>query len=173
MDKITKDKINLLVNSIANGDDEAFEQLYFLTYNVLYSFLKKYNKNDEIIKDVISQTFLIVIAKSSTLNNFSNCLGWILTIAKNCLFNEVRKSTKYEISAEDFNLITPEPNMDYLSIKEIIETFSQQDKNIIYYKYYYGYSNQEISQKSNCSVSTIKRKLKKIIDHLKNNLKIK
>ena len=77
-----KTKVNILVKEIGKGNDEAFEELYKLIYKDLFYFLRKYTYDTEDIKDVISNTFLIVIEKSKNLLFYKNCYSWIFKIAK-------------------------------------------------------------------------------------------
>ena len=63
MDTEKKTKVNFLVKEIGKGNDGAFEELYKLIYKELFYFLRKYTYDIEDIKDVIENTFMIVIEK--------------------------------------------------------------------------------------------------------------
>ena len=56
MHKEDKDRLNVLIKRISNGEKEAFNDVYSLMYNVLYCFLKKYWNDKEVIKDAIIAT---------------------------------------------------------------------------------------------------------------------
>ena len=91
MDIEKKIRINTLVKEIGKGNEEAFEELYNLMYKELFYFLKKYTYDIEDIKDVIENTFVIVIEKAKNLLFYKNCYSWIYKIAKYQMFNLNRK----------------------------------------------------------------------------------
>lgn len=78
MDIEKKIRINTLVKEIGKGNEEAFEELYNLMYKELFYFLKKYTYDIEDIKDVIENTFVIVIEKAKNLLFYKTAiLGFI------------------------------------------------------------------------------------------------
>lgn len=94
MNKVNKNlkrQVNVLVKRISEKDELALEELYNSTYKIIYSFLRRYTNNKEIIQDTISMTFITVIEKSTTKMFYVNCFSWILTISKFHLFNNLRK----------------------------------------------------------------------------------
>ena len=61
---IDKSQINKLVELTGQGNWDAFKKLEDSMYPILYKFLRKYTFDDELIKDIVSTTFCIVIEKS-------------------------------------------------------------------------------------------------------------
>lgn len=170
MTTTAKYEINRIIKDIANGDDASFENLYASMYKVLFCFLKKYCGDDEIIKDVIATTFLIVIEKSTSKLTFKNCYNWILTIAKNQLLTIIKKEKRI-ISIEQSNLKPyVKINDEKENLKSAIYKLNYKNRQILYLKYHEKATLKEIAQTVNLSQSTIKRRLKSTLDKLKEDI---
>lgn len=168
MDIEKKTKVNILVKEIGKGNDDAFEELYKLIYKDLFYFLRKFTYDIEDIKDVIENTFLIVIEKSKNLLFYKNCYSWIFKISKYKMFNLNRK-IKQEIKLDDMHnsLFGTIDTFSKISLSFIIDSLPKDLKLIFYLRYNKNYTLQEISKMTNLSTSTIKRR----ISELKNIIK--
>lgn len=175
MDKNSKElkqKINTLVKRISDKDEYALEELYNSTYKLIYSFLRRYTNNKEIIKDTISMTFITIIEKSTTKLFYVNCFSWILTISKFHLFNSLRTLNKcdyFEEENEITNLSYEIPSSE-IDIKFAINKMSSLDRQILYLKYHEDLTIDNMAKILSVSASTIKRELKIIYSELKEKL---
>ena len=161
-----KNKVNILVKRISKGDEVAFEELYVLVYDVLFSFLKKYYYDLEVIKDVIAATFLLIVQKSKGKIYYKNCYNWILTIARLQLNNFGRK--EHKTTEVDYELVDykQEPNLDKLTVNIAFDNLTELDKRIMNLKDIEGYSIDEIVKITKLSKSTINRHYKKAKDYI-------
>lgn len=160
MSKEDKLRINLLVKEIGLGNDEAFEELYHLIYKELFYFLRKYNYDTEDIKDVIENTFLVIIEKSKNLLFYKNCYSWIFKIAKYQMFNFNRK-LKPEVRIEDVNFKLADKKDTFLdvSLSFVVDKIPKDLKLIFYLKYKNNYTINEITKITKLSASTVKRRI--------------
>lgn len=163
-----KTKVNILVKEIGKDNEEAFEELYKLIYKDLFFFLRKFTYDAEDIKDVISNTFLIVIEKSKNLILYKNCYSWIYKIAKYQMFNLNRK-IKPEVKLDDvhINLLGTIDDFSKISLSFILDSLPKDLKLIFYLRYNRNYTLQEISKKTDFSTSTIKRRISELKTILK------
>ena len=163
-----KTKVNILVKEIGKGNEEAFEELYKLIYKDLFYFLRKYTYDTEDIKDVISNTFLIVIEKSKNLLFYKNCYSWIFKIAKYKMFNLNRKIIP-EVKLDDvhINLLGTIDDFSKISLSFILDSLPKDLKLIFYLRYNRNYTLQEISKITDFSTSTIKRRISELKTILK------
>ncbi len=170
MHKEDKDRLNVLIKRISNGEKEAFNDVYSLMYNVLYCFLKKYWNDKEVIKDAIIATFETIFEKSKTKLFFNNCYNWILTIAHNHLRNIIRKECRtIHIEEIDINQ-SYDLDLNSLSLKLILDSLSKIDQELVYLKYHSGLKLKEISKLTKISESTLKRRYNLIYKYIKENL---
>ena len=172
MNKDIKKKINILIKEISHKKEDALEELYNLTYKIIFSFLKRYTNNIEIIKDTISMTFITIIEKATSRLFYINCFSWMLTISKNHLFNNLRKFNQsyYIDETKEFDNLTYEVSDKSLDVKLAINNLSIIDKQILYLKYHQDLNINSIAKILSLSPSTIKRKLKTIYNKLQEDL---
>lgn len=163
-----KSRINFLVKEIGDGNSEAFEELYNLIYKELFYFLKKYTYDTEDIKDVIENTFVVIIEKSKNLLFYKNCYSWIYKIAKYQMFNLNRK-IKSEIKVDDteIELLDTTDTYSSISLSFLIDKFPKDLKLIFYLRFKNSYTIKEINKITNLSISTIKRKISELKTLLK------
>lgn len=166
-----KTRINLLVKEIGKDNIEAFEELYHLIYKELFYFLKRYTYDKEDIEDVIDKTFMIVLEKSKNLLFYENCYSWIFKIARYQIFNKNRK-IKPEISLEDIKVENIETKDIFSDIymRWVVDKLPKDLKLIYYLKYREEYKLNEITKMTKLSVATIKRRIAKIKEILKENM---
>ena len=171
--KEEKQRINTLVKSLKENNEDALSELYQIMYREIFLSLKTYSNDTHMIEDVISQTFLSIIEKSQTLIFYTNCYSWILKIARFNYLNTNRKYHKesYIDSEETFeDCSTKTPTTEELSINYAMNKLSLKDKNFLYLKCYKLLTFKEISKILHISESTAKRKYEKIKEILRKEI---
>ncbi len=167
-----KQHINEILNNIRDGNSEAFDELYNLMYNVIFCFLKRYSRNFEMIKDLISSTFMVVIDKISNRENIKNGYNLILTIAKNTLLNKIRE-TKKEVAIDE-NIQIDTLNIENMTLNFALKTalnkLSEQNQHILYLKFAEKATLYEIAKYTKLSIATVKRRIKESINILREEL---
>lgn len=167
MVRIDKKEINHLVKQISLGNENAFEMLYNKMKRVIYYFLLRENAHKDVIEDIISSTFLIVIQKSKDKMIYKNCFSWILTIAKYQLMNYNKKQDKTLYDDETIDRFGTTLDINTLSFKQEVEKLDIESQQILYFSFYEKLTYIEISKILHISVSTIKRRRNDILKHFK------
>ena len=129
--KEEKQRINTLVKSLKENNEDALSELYQIMYREIFLSLKTYSNDTHMIEDVISQTFLSIIEKSKTIIFYTNCYSWIIKIARFNYLNTNRKYHKesYIDSEETFeDCSTKTPTTEELSINYAMNKLSLKDK---------------------------------------------
>lgn len=79
-----------------------FESLYRKHYDLMFEVALRIVKNPVKASDVVSDTFLILILKISTVMSHEDPVKWLFTVLKNNALGEHRKSmVRKEISLDD------------------------------------------------------------------------
>lgn len=167
MVRIDKKEINHLVKQISLGNENAFEMLYNKMKRIIYYFLLRENAHKDVIEDIISSTFLIVIQKSKDKMIYKNCFSWILTIAKYQLMNYNKKQDKTLYDDETIDRFVTTLDINTLSFKQEVEKLDIESQQILYFYFYEKLTYIEISKILHISVSTIKRRRNNILKHFK------
>ena len=72
-----------LFEQIRLGDQDAFRELYELTYTPLYAFLLSYTMNQEDAQDLLQDTFIKIFKNCHLYREQGNPMAWMMKIAKN------------------------------------------------------------------------------------------
>ena len=163
------------VRSLKNGDNDAFDYLYYQTKNsvflVILSILKDYSLTEDIMQDTY-MNMIRVLDKYQEGTNFKN---WIVTMARNLAINEYnrrRKETLVDITEENnlFGGIEDTNKYDGWLINDLIEHLDEQERQVFLLRIVEGMLHKEISQVLDMPLGTVLwiyqkaiRKLKKFI----------
>lgn len=161
-----------IFSKIANGDDEAFTELYYLTYKQIYGFLLSLTKNKEDAEDLMQNTFIRIRNGANLYKKNGTPMAWMCTIAKNQYLDYVRKYGKYrEI---DYDLI--ENQMPYSTISDAdnrlvlqtaFEHLSEDERTIVIMHLVNGLKHREIAQIVNIPLSTVLSKYNRSLKKMK------
>ena len=165
-----------LIVQLKQGDEKSFVALYNAYSEVLYSFLVKLNIAHENIRDVIQQTFIKLWEKRDTLKEDLSLQSYLITIAKNTIYNEVRKqiiSRKYEASVERPEIADDKIRSNEINqvLQQILQQLSNKRREVFAMSRIEGYSNQEIADTLKISKSTVENHINESTKQVKEILK--
>jgi RNA polymerase sigma-70 factor (family 1) len=83
--------IFLLRKKIANNDQLAYRQLFIMYYDKLFRFAIGFTKNKELAEEIVSDVFINIWRRRSTIENISNLKLYLYVSAKNITFNYLAK----------------------------------------------------------------------------------
>lgn len=143
---------------------------YFKLYGEkIYRYLRKILKDEETAKDILQETFLRAMRMSIDEDKVEN---YLFRIAHNLAMDYFKDSQRYVDIEEDClsDNRSFEP-MKLLEDRDIWKPLSPIEKSILMLHYHEGYSYEEISEKLNIPLNTVKshvhRAKKKIYNYLK------
>ena len=84
-----------LVQDAQNGDQSAFETLYWKSYPFLEREAKKFYTEPADIDDALQETYLRIFQKLDTLKDPRTFLGWAITVCKRTLLNRVEYDERH------------------------------------------------------------------------------
>lgn len=167
-----------LVEKAKKGDTGAFTELILNIKNELYNIAKTRLCDDNDINDAIQETMISAYKNINKLKEDKYFKSWIIKIMINeC--NKIYKS-KYrnknifnrlvhkEIENYDYNIQNVNSNIDF---KLLINSLSYEEKIIITLFYNSNYSIKEISDILNINSNTIKSKISRAKQKIKNKYK--
>lgn len=171
MDKLVE-KINKLIVRIAKGDTYALDELFVITGRMLLFMARKYLYNKSYAEDLVSETYLKVVKSADSFDKKQNGLNWLYKIVKNGALNQNLKERNFtepipeNVADKDF----VSEWLDTILVENAVSTLSDEEKDLIYLRYWEGYGIQEIADKLGKPLSTthdmLKRTCKKLKQHL-------
>ena len=168
-----------LFEKIAAGDDDAFAELYYATYQKVYGFLLSLTKNKEDAEDLMQNTYIKIRNGAHLYKKQGTPMTWICTVAKNQFLDFVRKENKHKtIDITEVQNYVSEGIAD--SVAETVENkmilaaamtvLDEQERTIFMLHLVNGLKHREIAElfglPQNTVITKYNRALKKMKDHL-------
>ena len=159
----TDDELLILLQK---GNERAFTAIYERYHKLLYVLAYKYLKDNDTAKDAVQQIFLKLWESRSLFSIHINLRNYLYTMLKNHLLNEIRNN--YTALEKNYDLAqeTIEYENEILSKLEekemteqlyrAIDSLPEQKKAVCLYKLKDSLSNQEIAEKMQISIPTVK-----------------
>ena len=172
----------MLVSRAKNGDREAFEELYTLIYKDLYKYAYYMLGNKEDAVDLVSDTVCDAYKGIKGLKENKLFKVWIIKILSNkCKIKRKEYVDKYLSFDEEYlyneSNHTVNNNSDDLldacervDIRKALQNVSVEEREIVILSAVYGYNSKEIGQMLNKKSGTIRSKLNRTLEKLKERL---
>lgn len=84
---------NEIIQSVVAGDEKAFRQLFDHYWQNIYAVAFSLTKSSVLAEEIVQDVFLKIWLKRSQLAGISHFKGYLFTVAKNHIYNELRKKT--------------------------------------------------------------------------------
>lgn len=154
------------------GNKDAFSNLIDSVKMDLYKIAKTRLHREDDILDAIQDTIVCAYKFIGNLNKPENFKKWIIKILVNKCNDIYNKRKNNQISIEDINeevySFVPE-EFDDMQMKDILRNLKDDEKLIITLYYLEDYTSKEISKLLGMNENTIKTKISRAKDKIKNN----
>ncbi len=175
-----RDKTHL-IESAKRGDKRAFEQLCSEHISALRYFLVNLTGSQYDANDILQESLIKAFTKIESYRTNISFGGWLKTIARNIYIDTIRKqSSKRDIYADDYasEVFVVEVESEswqqqeimFDSLEAAIKSLPKEYKDILNMKYFQDLSYEEISQRLNIPIGTVKTWLHRAKKELKKGL---
>jgi len=170
----------VLLKATAQGDANAFKQLYELSssklYGVSYAILKSSEQAEEVLQDGFVKIWNNAAKFDSTK---ASAMTWMTTIVRNRALDVLRsrKSRPVEVDYEYEGLeftasdISPEDQssieLDAGRIGHCLKELKEDQRKSILMAYYYGYTHDEIAEQIGAPLGTVKAWVRRGVERLR------
>lgn len=174
----------LLLKKISGKDTSALSDLYDRHSKYLYTIIYYILKDDAEAEDTLQEVFLQIWEKIDSYDeNLGNPVAWITRITRNKAIDRLRsKSFKNRSSETDIERIfdlssdsNPEKNTSYsqeqFEISNALQTLNQNQRDLIEFAYFKGFSQSELAEHFNIPLGTVKTRIRAAMILLRNKLK--
>jgi len=154
---------------VANGDESAFEQIYYHYVSRLSPYVYKMVKDEGLTEEIIQDTFLRLWEHKHLLANVQHPTSYLFNAASNITLNHLKKiannlrlmeniaSKTSELSEETGN--TVQVNESASLIRQAVAQLPEQRRIIFELSRNEGLSNEQIAEKLKLSRQTVKNQL--------------
>lgn len=163
------------------------DDLYNQYVDVMYAYALSLNFNKDTCKDAIHDVFFKVFQNSEQLSKIKNIKSYLLKSLRNRLLDIYRNNRKFtdyspesiavdfpfntELTIEDKFIITEEEKYNLKKVQDILNSLTNRQREIIYFRYIEEMSYEEISDIMMISLPSCRKMVFKTIEKLrKSNL---
>ncbi len=178
-----------LLTLVGKRDKIALVDLYRRYSKLLYTLIKKIVGDADVAASLLEEVFLIIWKKTdSYLNQPENPYTWIVTLTRNRAVDSARRSRNSLSASQYYDAIYEEKfivpqlavGIDPIDIdlafkikptfEEALNKLTDAQKYVLHLAYYDGYTLDEIANKLNIPVETVRVKIKTAVYNLRENL---
>lgn len=163
------------------GDESSFREIVTRYKDSLYSFLRQFLNQTDLIEDVFQETFLQVFASRESFDTSRPLRPWLFTIAANKAKDALRKKQRtatisigtiaqaQEMSFDDLlNTLTSDTTIPYDSlekhetavrVRQVIANMPENLREILILAYFNRFSYKQMAQILSIPIGTIKSRL--------------
>lgn len=158
-----------LLLQVSEGNEFAFRQLFDTYRGKLYAYVLKITESKEAAEDTVHDVFLKIWTTREKLPDIENINAYLYRMCHNRAYNGLRKMAKetlvmaelekgeaYEDNDPSRNLLRKEVRQ---FIDEAIDKLTPQQKAVFKMSRQEGLKQQEIAERLNISISTVKTHL--------------
>lgn len=170
------EKLKDALMAYKSGDESAFSTVYEESKGYIYTCIKNTlnsdSKNEDMIQDIMQDTYLEVSKDIDKLENIDNFLSWAATIANRKCYATLKKNNKYVLLKEEENFSNLADNGNIIPEEIVLDKEKQQkvraainndltdtEKDCVIGYYYNDMKQSEIATKLNMPENTVKTNL--------------
>jgi RNA polymerase sigma-70 factor, ECF subfamily len=155
-----------LLARIAQGDRDAFRELYLRYHRRLGRFLSRVTRGREDAEEVINDTLWIVWQRAGEFRNASRVSTWIMGIAYRRALKLIRRAATHARLVSMENGDTEPVEMDVLEVADrqqllarALATLPVEQRLVLEFTYFLDHSCEEIAEIMECPVNTVKTRM--------------
>ncbi len=180
----------LLIKKSKSGDVEAFEQLIFDYQKKAYNIALRIMGNQEDAKDMCQEAFIRIFKSIEGFKEQSSFSTWMYRIITNVCLDEIRKRKKNDTISMDSTFETQDGEIHFEVVSEddtpeeayirtekkrlilkTINELNEEYKTAIVLRDIQGFSYEEIANILCCSIGTVKSRINRGRNILKDKLR--
>jgi RNA polymerase sigma factor (sigma-70 family) len=149
-----------LLGAVARADECALRELYERYYPRLARFLVRMTRDDDLIAEIINDTFFVVWQKAAGFRGDSSPSTWIIGICYRRALKALKQIPPFEPLPET-ELAADEDNSPDgpLAVARAITQLTPKHRAVVILTYHFGYTYREIAEIVHCPENTVKTRM--------------
>lgn len=169
-----------ILNLLREGDEKAFEYIFHLYYNQIYTFVLNTLFDKTFAEDITQSVFISLWEKRETLDTDVNIAPFLYTIARNKVYRQTERlllKYKYEQyqqkNIQQSNEIEEDMDNRFLEsiISEFINKLPSKRRRIFLLSRKENLSNKEIASRLQISEKTVETQIRRSLIFLREKMK--
>ncbi len=167
--------LDRLLRQVADGDREAFGQLYRLARGPVYGLVLSMLKNAHDAQEITQDTFVKVWDSAGSYRSQGSPMAWLLTVARNLARMRLRQSARLgELTEEEWEAIPADAPAvtaeDRAVLQEALASLGDQERQIVLLHAASGLKHREIASLLELPLSTVLSKYQRALKKLRAQL---
>lgn len=168
-----------LVKSIRDGNEEAFEKMFFEFYAPLCRFSKGYVGTVESARDVVQEVFIKIWSKREKLHIHTSVKAYLFQAVRNHSLNELEKRNRYQTFEEEYIKeaeVESTPDSDENSkeltkvIWQIVEEMPEKRKAVFTLYREHGLSYKEVASVLGITRKTVENQMGRALNFIRERI---
>ena len=176
-----------LLRRISNRDASALSEFYDVHSKYLFTIIYYILRDEAEAEDLLQEVFLQIWEKIDSYDEtLGNPLAWITRITRNRSIDRIRsksfknRSSETDIErffdlSEDSGSSNPEnistSNQEHTEITNALKSLNENQRDLIEFAYFRGYSQSELAEHFNLPLGTVKTRMRAAMMTLREKLK--
>jgi RNA polymerase sigma-70 factor (ECF subfamily) len=162
--------ITLLLDRDKRGVSSLYQVHSRLIFGVIYRIVKLEDVAENVMQDVFLKVWQNIESYNPSKGRF---LTWVVNIARNASIDVIRsKDYRKNRQTEDMDSEaahhrSDEMDVDHIGVKEIVEKLHPKYSTLINLIYFEGYTQQEVAEKFDMPLGTVKSRIRKAFSELR------
>lgn len=169
---MSQDSLHALWTQMISDDVQAFEQLYQLFAHDLLIYGKSLTHDHELVKEELQNLFLSIWNKRKSNQVPDQVRSYLFRAFRNNVIRSSQQAQKVLYKVEDRmeEDTNEQENVHAHSIKEIIESLPNRQKEVIKLRYFQGLDHQEIAQVLDMNYQSVSNLIARAIKKLREKM---
>lgn len=158
-----------ILKQLQDGDELAFKKLYDHYHQRIYALGYYLSRSETIAQDIVQDVFLKLWSKRQDLAGVQNFEAWLRTLVRNHTYNIITRSAREKVVYNQLpatqSMASPvfetleQKEQNYL-MQKAVDNLPPQQKKVYLLNKQLGLKANEIADKLNISIHTVKNHLK-------------
>jgi RNA polymerase sigma-70 factor (ECF subfamily) len=175
--------MNFLISSLKEKDEKAYAYLYDNYSAALYGIIFKVVNDEDDASDVLQEAFISIWKGIATYDSTKggSLFTWMLNVARNKAIDRYRQKNRVAENQTDYKNVhigneqfkSTTTNTDKIGLNTLIDKLKPDLKEMIELHYFKGYTHQEITDRMQLPLGTVKTRMRSAMKDLKQLVGIK
>jgi len=168
-----------LLKKVAEGDQEAFQQLYQNTDRTMYSFILSIIKHPQDAEEILQEVYLKIWTSAKSYKSQGKPLAWMFTIARNLCYMKFREQkhdsdiTLEDLSGMETGEVCSEIEMaaDKMVLLAALSILKEEEREVVLLHTSAGMKHREIAASLKIPLATALSRYNRAMKKLENYLR--
>ena len=154
--------------ALSEGDKDALSDIFDCMARMIFSVAYGITGNYQDAENVLQETMIEICKYAHKYRRGSNAKAWILTMARHCSLDIVRKRKPLVPFEKTMSMPYSEPDFSHLEVMDMLSILDEEEKQCIIFRLYAKMPYREIAEVMNISLASAQKKYQRAIKKLKN-----